>query len=63
MKGNVGDKQRLFHILETIVEIEQYISGNDFNSFFNNSMMEFASIKQIEIIGEAANLITEKTKN
>lgn len=30
--------------------------------FLNNSMMRFASIKQIEIIGEAATFITRGTK-
>lgn len=31
-------------------------------AFLSNSMMRFASIKQIEIIGEAANFITVETK-
>jgi len=63
MKGQMGDKQRLLHILEAITEIEQYTSQVDLESFLQNSMMRFASIKQIEIIGEAANYITEETKN
>jgi len=63
MKGKIGDKQRLLHILESITEIEHYTSRADFNSFLKNSMMRFASIKQIEIIGEAANYITEETKS
>jgi uncharacterized protein with HEPN domain len=63
MKGKIGDKQRLLHILESIKEIEYYTSLADFNSFLENSMMRFASIKQIEIIGEAANYITEETKS
>ena len=63
MKGKMGDKQRLLHILESIIEIEGYTSQADFESFLDNSMMRFASIKQIEIIGEAANYITEETKS
>ena len=63
MKGEMGDKQRLLHILEAISEIESYIKNNDFAAFSANSMMRFASIKQIEIIGEAANAISSKTKN
>ena len=63
MKGKIGDKQRLLHILESIIEIEGYTSQADFESFLDNSMMRFASIKQIEIIGEAANYITEETKS
>jgi uncharacterized protein with HEPN domain len=63
MKGNIGDKQRLLHILAAITEIEHYTSEVKFNTFLENSMMRFASIKQIEIIGEAANYISEETKN
>ena len=51
MKGKIGDKQRLQHILESIVEIESYILDKDFDEFSSNSMMQFATIKQIEIIG------------
>jgi len=62
MKGEAGDKQRLLHILEAISEIESYIANSSFETFLENSMMRFASIKQIEIIGEAANYISEETK-
>jgi uncharacterized protein with HEPN domain len=63
MKGKPGDKQRLLHILDAITEIENYTANIDINIFLKNSMMHFASIKQIEIIGEAANYISEETKN
>lgn len=63
MKGKLGDKQRLIHILESIEEIEKYTAGENLENFMQNSMMKFASVKQIEIIGEAANHITEETKN
>jgi uncharacterized protein with HEPN domain len=62
MKGKIGDKQRLLHIPESITEIENYISGANIDIFLANSMMRFATIKQIEIIGEAANYITAETK-
>jgi uncharacterized protein with HEPN domain len=62
MKGKIGDKQRLEHILDAISEIENYTANVDLNEFLGNSMMRFASIKQIEIIGEAANYITPETK-
>jgi len=62
MKGKMGDKQRLLHILDSIIEIENYICNTSFESFLQNSMMRFATIKQIEIIGEAANYLTDETK-
>jgi uncharacterized protein with HEPN domain len=62
MRGKLGDKERLGHILDAIVEIESYTLNVEFKDFLSNSMMRFASIKQIEIIGEAANYITPATK-
>ncbi len=62
MRSKIGDKQRLQHILDAITEIETYTSKIDFDQFADYSMMRFACIKQIEIIGEAANYITPETK-
>ncbi len=62
MKGSIADPQRLLHILECINEIEQYTANVSMEEFLSNSMMRFASVKQIEIIGEAANYITGETK-
>lgn len=61
MRGSIGDKQRLIHIQEAISEIREYTRNADLSDFKNNSMMRFACIKQIEIIGEAARNITEET--
>lgn len=62
MRGKIGDKERLGHILDAIAEVEKYTAHVEFDDFDANSMMRFASIKQIEIIGEAANYITAETK-
>jgi uncharacterized protein with HEPN domain len=59
MKSKIGDRARLQHILESIQEINNYISNISYEVFASNSMILFASIKQLEIIGEAANHITE----
>jgi uncharacterized protein with HEPN domain len=58
MKDLRGDKARLLHILEAISEIEDYTHDLDFEHFFRASMPRFASIKQLEIIGEAANYVS-----
>lgn len=63
MRNNLGDKIRLNHILDAINEVEAYLINTDFNHFLNNSMMRFACIKQMEIIGEASNHISEEVKN
>ncbi len=62
MKEKLGDKQRLQHILDAISEIETYTKNVTLEEFLANSMMRFASVKQVEIIGEAANIITKQTK-
>lgn len=63
MRDKIGDKSRIIHILEAIQEIETYIQQTDYHSFLNNSMMKFACIKQIEIIGEASINITLGVKD
>ena len=62
MRNKPGDEVRLKHILEAICEIESYTNEVSFDDFKKDSMMRFASIKQIEIIGEAASQITNETK-
>ena len=62
MRGVLGDQARLQHILDAIFEIESYTHQVGFDDFVENSMMRFASIKQLEIIGEAANSLTDEFK-
>ncbi len=62
MRSELGDKIRLQHILDAIAEIEKYLLEVEFTEFMNNSMMRFASIKQMEIIGEASNHISDELK-
>ncbi|MCK4560836.1 MAG: DUF86 domain-containing protein [Calditrichia bacterium] len=60
MKSKLADEVRLKHILDAISEIEQYTENNSIEDFNKNSMLKFASVKQLEIIGEAANHISEE---
>ena len=63
MKGKSADIIRLRHILQAIQEIEDYITDSSLEIFMKNSMMRYASIKQIEIIGEAANHLSDQTRD
>lgn len=63
MRSSAGDKTRLQHIYDAISEIESYVQESGYDSFQNNSMMQFACVKQLEIIGEAANHLTPHFKN
>ncbi len=60
MRDKLGDKQRLLHIQEAISEIERYTHQSTFKDFTENSMMRFAVVKQVEIIGEAANHLSSE---
>lgn len=60
MNAKVKDSVRILHILDAIKEIEDYIQGADKDSFANNSMMFNATLHQLEIIGEAANGLSDE---
>ncbi|HVY74024.1 MAG TPA: HepT-like ribonuclease domain-containing protein [Puia sp.] len=62
MTAVLSDKIRIQHILDAIGEIEGYLHGVSKDQFLANSEKRFATIKQIEIIGEACNRITEAFK-
>ena len=62
MKGPLSDKIRIQHILDAINEVENYIAGVTEDQFLQNSEKRFATIKQIEIVGEACNKISEEIK-
>lgn len=63
MKGQLTNRTRILHILEAIAEIEKYLAGVSYDDFLNNSEKRFATIKQIEIIGEACNTLTNDFKD
>lgn len=62
MKGKTSDKARLQHILDAINDIENYTRNITIDEFSKSSEKKFASVKQLEIIGEAASKITGDTK-
>jgi len=63
MRSELGDKIRLQHILDAIEEIQKYLIGTELSVFLENSMMRFACIKQMEIIGEASNHLSIELKS
>lgn len=59
MTDRLGDKIRLQHILDAISEIENYTKGVDFAQFSSNSMLFNACVRQLEIVGEAVNRLSD----
>ena len=60
MQDRLGDKVRLHHVIDAINEIENYIQDTNLENFVKNSMMFNATLRQLEIIGEASNRLSEK---
>lgn len=63
MRGPLSDKVRIQHILDAIAEAEKYITDISLEAFLENSEKRYATIKQIEIIGEACNNITSELRD
>jgi uncharacterized protein with HEPN domain len=55
-----NDLTYLRHILEAIEKIERYLSAATYESFIHNDMMTDAVIRELMIIGEAANNLSDK---
>lgn len=53
----------LYHILESIELIEQFVEGIDIGDFIDNKMIHSAVIRQLEIIGEASKFVSDDLKN
>ncbi len=62
MKGQITDKIRIQHILDAIAEVEKYLSDVSYEDYLANSEKRFATVKQIEIVGEACNHLSTEFK-
>ena len=60
MRERSRDKNRLEHILQAIERICRYTKGKNFEDFIADDMMYYAVVKNIEILGEASNMLTEE---
>ena len=60
MQDRLGNRVRLQHILDAITEIESYTENVELEEFRSNSMMFNASVRQLEIVGEASNRLSDK---
>ena len=63
MREASKDIIRLEHIVQAIERIKRYTLGKRFDDLVKDDMMYYAVVKNIEIIGEAANLLTNEFKS
>jgi uncharacterized protein with HEPN domain len=63
MREKPKDNERLLHMLEAIGNIFEFVNGKSFEVYKKDKILRFAIIKNLEIIGEAAYLLTKDFKN
>lgn len=62
MKEINSDRVRLLHIQEAIVYIESFLTNKNKDDLYNDALIRFAVERQLEIIGEAANRLSEDVR-
>lgn len=62
MREALRDPSRLKHMVDSINNVNQYMEGKTESDLTNNSMLFFAVVKNIEIVGEAAYKLTHEFK-
>ena len=60
MREPLRDKERLEHMLAAIDRVIRYTKDKTYPDLVSDDMMYYAVVKNIEIIGEAANLLSKK---
>lgn len=62
MREGLRDRGRLLHIIEAIDNIIDFSEGKTFEVYQQDKILQFAVIKNLEIIGEAAYMVTADFK-
>ena len=58
MREPLKDRERLKHILDAIDRVTNYVKDKTFDDLQRDDMMYYAVVKNIEMMGEAANMLT-----
>ena len=62
MREPLRDSERLKHIITAIDNVFEFVNGITFDEYSCNKMMRFAVVKNLEIIGEAAYMLSKEIK-
>lgn len=63
MREHSRDKERLEHIIDAISVIENGLATYSKEELLDNRLLYYGLVKQIEIIGEAANMLTHEFRD
>ena len=58
MREQLRDRERLEHILAAINRVVRYTKDKTYEDLLTDDMMYYAVVKNIEMMGEAANMLT-----
>ena len=60
MREAVRDLDRLLHIQECMNNIQEFVENKTFDEFVADKLLFYAVVKNVEIIGEAAYMLTKE---
>lgn len=63
MRDKLNDSSRIRHMIEAIQNVNEFLHGVEESEFYQNKLLFFAVVKNIEIIGEAAYMLTPDFKD
>ncbi len=63
MREPIKDQGRLEHIMQSIANLQNFSKGKTLEDLENDHILYFALVKNIEIIGEAAYMLSEEFKS
>lgn len=60
MRERIKDYDRLLHIREAIANVYEFMEGKTVNDLTNDKLLFYGVVKNVEIIGEAAYMLTKE---
>lgn len=57
------DPERIVHIMDAIERIDKFLQGITYEQFLSDPILYYAIVKNIEIVGEAAYMLTDSFRN
>jgi len=63
MRDKIGNKHRLQHILDAIIELEDFVKDANLPDLEANRMMQQACVRNLMIVGEASNHLSADLKD
>ena len=63
MRERIKDYDRLLHIMEAIANVFEFLEGYTVDDLTNDKLLFYGVVKNVEIIGEAAYMLTNEFKD